>query len=237
MTRPPELREQWTISCLVPDLPQTVDIIPYLQEIDKNRWYSNFGPLQRQFENVLSGFLAEKYGHQLRVVTLSSATAVLELTLQAMKLRQGARILLPSLTFPATILAVLRCGYTPVLADVDADSWALHADYALKAAQTTAIDAVLPVAAFGYPLPIASWESFQAESGIPVLIDAAGALGVQTISAEVPVIFSLHATKPLGIGEGGALVTSNEGLADDVRQLSNFGFGAGEIEQAGTNAK
>ena len=82
-------------------------------------------------------------------------------------------------------------------------AWALLPEYALKATEMTDIDAVLPVAPFGYPLTIASWDSFQRESGIPVLIDAAGALGTQEVSANVPVIFSLHTTKPLGIGEGG----------------------------------
>ena len=119
MTRLLEQREQWAISCLVPDLPSTADIIPYLKAIDKNRWYTNFGPVQEDFEDALSRYFAEKDRHQLSIVTLSSATLALELTLQAMGLRQGARILLPSLTFPATILAVLHCGYTPVLTDVD----------------------------------------------------------------------------------------------------------------------
>ena len=63
MTRLRELREQWAISCLVPDLPATVDIIPYLQEIDKNRWYSNFGPLQREFENVQLLSYLEPWAH------------------------------------------------------------------------------------------------------------------------------------------------------------------------------
>lgn len=154
-----------------------------------------------------------------------------------MGLQQGARILLPSLTFPATILAVLHCGYTPVLTDVDPQAWALLPEYAIKAAEMTDVDAVLPVAPFCYPLAIALWDSFQTESGIPVLIDAAGALGTQEVAADVPVIFSLHATKPLGIGEGGVLVSSDEELVNKVRRLSNFGFSGGEIEQVGTNAK
>ena len=93
MTSLPKPREQWAIACLVPDLPPTAAIIPYLKVIDifKNRWYTNFGPLQRDFEQALSRYIAAKDSHQLSIVTLSSATLALELTLQAMGLQQGAR--------------------------------------------------------------------------------------------------------------------------------------------------
>ena len=79
MTSLPKPREQWAIACLVPDLPPTAAIIPYLKVIDKNRWYTNFGPLQRDFEQALSRYIAAKDSHQLSIVTLSSATLALEL--------------------------------------------------------------------------------------------------------------------------------------------------------------
>lgn len=68
-------------------------------------------------------------------------------------------------------------------------------------------------------------------------MDAAGALGVQEVDGSLPVIFSLHATKPLGIGEGGVLITADAAMAEAARRLSNFGFQDREVRGPGMNGK
>lgn len=225
-----------TIPCLVPDLPGVDELVPLLGEIDSNRWYTNFGPLQGRFEAALSSYCAAAQA-QLHTVTFSSATQALSLALRAMRLQEGARVLVPAFTFPATLLAVLEARLVPVLVDVDPGSWALEPDMAEQALRGTPCEAVIPVTPFGYPACLSSWAQFQAKTGVRVLVDAAGALGVQQVDGCVPVVFSLHATKPLGSGEGGVLVTGDGQLAAAARRLSNFGFIHGEIRHAGTNAK
>jgi dTDP-4-amino-4,6-dideoxygalactose transaminase len=71
--------------------------------------------------------------------------------------------------------------------------------------ETTAIDAVLTVSLHGHLHDSKAWDAFSAEHGVPVLIDAAGVAGYQKIGPTTSAVFSLHATKPLGIGEGGFL--------------------------------
>ena len=84
--------------------------------------------------------------------------------------------------------------------------------------------AVLVVSAFGAPPDLASWESFEAEHGVPVVMDAAAAATSMRTVSSIPASFSLHATKVLGIGEGGAVVTTDEELAAQMLAMTGFGF-------------
>jgi dTDP-4-amino-4,6-dideoxygalactose transaminase len=98
------------------------------------------------------------------------------------------------------------------------------------------IGAIIPVTTFGMPIDIRAWSSWQKETGIPVIIDAAGAFGGQSISKNISAIFSLHATKSFSTGEGGLIMTEHADLAKKLKKMSNFGIGAKAITQ-GTNAK
>lgn len=228
---------RYAIRCLVPDLPPVSELLPYFERIEQNRWHTNFGPLLLEYENRLAGMTgAAAAGGQC--VTVSSGTAALELGIAALGLPAGSRALLPAFTFPATLLAVLRCGLEPVLCDVCPDTWTLTPDIARACLAHRDCKLVLPVATFGHPLSAEAWDRFSVTSGIPVLIDAAAALGLQQAGRSANVAFSLHATKPLGIGEGGIFATPNEELAERVRRMSNFGFVRGVVEYpAATNAK
>ncbi len=225
-----------TIRCLIPDLPGATELAPWLTRIDQNLWYTNFGPLVREFERRLIDFIGS--GETMNCVTLSSGTSALELGLHALGIGAGKRVLMPALTFPATALAVMRLGAEPVFADVCAESLALSPTLARRALDRERIDLVMPVASYGRALPALQWDEFVTETNVPVFADAAPALGVQTLGQRVHWAFSLHATKPMGIGEGGLFVTADEALAGSVRRLTNFGFDARVIGRVGgTNAK
>ena len=70
-----------------------------------------------------------------------------------------------------------------------------------------------------------------------MLIDAAGTTGHQKIGSTTSAVFSLHATKPLAVGEGGFVATASSEFADRLRTKSNFGFVNGGVRLGGTNAK
>jgi len=122
------------IRCLVPDLPSAAELLPWLQRIDANRWYTNGGPLVREFEQRLGEFM----GGGASCVTLSSGMSALELGLLALGIGAGKRVLLPALTFPATALAVSRCGAEPVLCDVAAGTWSMTPAIAREAVRAAA---------------------------------------------------------------------------------------------------
>jgi dTDP-4-amino-4,6-dideoxygalactose transaminase len=172
-------------------------------------------------------------------VTVSSGTAGLELALLALGLPPGARVLLPDFTFVATATAVMRSGFRPVVGDVDPGSWLLTPGIARRAVAAREVDAVMPVATFGCPQDAEAWDHFSDDTGLPVVIDAAGAFGNQRSGRRAHVVISLHATKALGAGEGGFLVSHDAALVERVRRLSNFGIdvATGIVDRPGTNAK
>ncbi|MEK7991138.1 MAG: DegT/DnrJ/EryC1/StrS family aminotransferase [Thiotrichaceae bacterium] len=221
------------ISLYIPDMPSTQALIPWLEQIEANRWYTNFGQLNRIFEAKLS----QQFDEQAQLVTTANATLGLELALMALDLPKNAQVLIPSFTFVATATAVLRAGLRPLFADIDANTWLLTPSLSYDAVQKQEIAAILPVAAFGYPQDVEQWDIFTQKTGIPVLIDAAGAYGNQAVGKTTSIVFSLHATKTLGIGEGGLVVSNDTALIQKIRQLTNFGINDCKSEFIGTNAK
>jgi dTDP-4-amino-4,6-dideoxygalactose transaminase len=227
------------IPLLVAQLPDTDTLIPYLRQIDSNRWYTNFGPLVLQLEQRFAASFAPA-SLAPTAITASNGTAGLELALCALELMQGARVLLPALTFVATATSVIRAGYRPLIGDVDADTWLLTPETARAYASRHRVDAVMPVATFGNPQDVEAWDKFVEDTGIPVIIDAAGAFGNQRVGRRCHVVFSLHATKALAAGEGGMVVSYDQQLTSLVRRLSNFGIDlerGSQVFVAGENGK
>jgi dTDP-4-amino-4,6-dideoxygalactose transaminase len=215
------------IKVLIPSMPTADELLPYLREIDEARFYVKGGPLVKRLERELSALTHSP------CTVVGNGTVSLELALRALDLPRGAGVLVPAVTFVATAQAVVNAGYAPVLCDVDAGTWQLSAEHATQIVRSDrSIRAVIPVAAFGLPVPIEPWERFNYRTNLPVLIDAAGAIyGQQTSPVpEIVVSFSLNATKALGAGEGGVVATSDLLLGERVASLANFGPG-------GTNAR
>lgn len=225
------------IPLLVPKMPIAAQLAPYLEQIDRNKYYTNFGPLNRQLEDRVRAELLSGSDHDCFVTTVSNCTVGLELALQASGLKPGARVLLPTLTFVATATAIIRVGMVPVFADVDPASWALTPEIATR--HIANVDAVMPVSTFGYAHDTVAWDALAASTGKPVIIDAAGAYGNQSAGQLVDVVFSFHATKSFGAGEGGAVVSPSAERIARIRRLANFGIDTsiGEIVEVGTNGK
>ncbi len=227
------------IPLLVPRMPTADRLLPLLREIDCNHHYTNFGPLNSRFEGYILREVAAAFP-DAGVTTISNCTLGLELALQALQLPPRAKVLVPAITFVATATAVLRSGCLPVVAEVDRESWLLTPSIARDALNQMAIDAVMPVATFGRGHSAAEWDAFTLETGVPVVIDAAGAFGNQLVGRTTDVVFSFHATKSFGAGEGGAIVSSEQQRIHSVRKLSNFGINlqSGLVDESGgTNAK
>lgn len=218
-----------------PRLPGADAVLPYLRRMDDSRQYSNFGPLLREFE----ARLAMRFETVTQVVTCVNATQALTLTLQALGLPKGSLVAMPAYTFVASAHAVIAAGLTPWFLDVDGDDWMLRPETVRNALATAPgpVSAVMPVAAFGAMPDLDAWKTLRDDTGLAVVLDAAAAFD-QTQDADLPTIVSLHATKVLGIGEGGFLATRDADLAARVRQLTTYGFQGSRISKiAATNAK
>jgi dTDP-4-amino-4,6-dideoxygalactose transaminase len=224
------------IPIMRPKLPAAERIAPYLRRIDEARIYSNFGPLVVSFEARLAthlGLAGET------VATVANATMGLMLALQALGARPGRLCVMPAWTFIASAHAAMLAGLVPYFVDVDPTTWTLAAaDLSETIAQAPAtVGAVMPVAPFGQPVDVAAWDRFHARTGLPVVIDAAA--GFDALAPGVtPAVVSLHATKVIGVGEGGFVVSRDAALIRDIRTRSNFGFdGIREAVMPAANAK
>ena len=219
-----------------PRLARLEAALPYLQAIDDSRTYSNFGPLNARLEARLAGHFGLEAGS---VVTCNNATNGLTMALQRAAARGGRYCIMPAWTFAATGHAAIAAGLTPYLVDVDADSWALTPGIAtaVLGGFSHEVAAVLPVAPFGQPVEAGAWDRFRADTGVEVVIDAAAGFDALTVG-EAPAVVSLHATKVLGIGEGGFVIARDRAAIADVRRRSNFGFdGRRDAELSGCNGK
>jgi dTDP-4-amino-4,6-dideoxygalactose transaminase len=210
-----------TIKVLVPRLPDAAALQPYLARIDAAGIYSNYGPLSREFSARLGQLTGAPY-----VTLTSNGTTAIELALR-LKARSGRRYcLMPSYTFIASAHAVCNAGLTPVLLDVSQETLTLTPQIAEAALEglDEAPAAVLVISAFGAPPDQAAWAEFETRTGIPVVFDAAAAATALHGVGKQPVCVSLHATKVLGIGEGGAIFSSDEDLIQRTTAMTGFGF-------------
>jgi perosamine synthetase len=153
-------------------------------------------------------------------VAVSSGTAALHLAVLAFGLEPGDEVLVPAYTFPATANVVALAGLRPVLVDVDPET--MNIDPArIEVGSRTKL--LLGVHLFGRPLPLHELPD------LPLLEDAAGALGARYRGRAcgglgVAGCLSFHPRKIVTTGEGGAVTTSDDAIADAVRQLRNHGW-------------
>jgi len=186
----------------------------------------------------LERLLADTVG-TAHAAAVSSGTAALHVALLALGVGPGDEVIVPAYTFPATANAVRLCGGTPVLVDVDPDTFLADIG-AIAAAVTERTKAVIAVHLFGRPL---EWEALQTAvpQEIPLVEDAAGALGARyrgTPCGALGVLacFSFHPRKIVTTGEGGAITTDEEKLDASIRALRHHGWAApGDMPQPGFN--
>ena len=219
-----------------PRLPAAEAIQPYLARIDAARIYSNLGPLVAGLESRL----AEHFGAPgPSVATVANGTLGLTLALSGLGAKPGTLCVMPAWTFVASPQAATFAGLVPYFVDVDPETCALEpaAMDRILATAPGEVGAVMPVMPFGRPIDVAGWDAFRARRNLPVVIDAAAGFDTLTPSY-APAVVSLHATKALGIGEGGFLLSLDHSLVRSVHRRTNFGFdGTRDAAVPGFNAK
>src|SRR5690606_39181699 len=148
----------------------------YLLACVETNWVSSAGPYVRAFESQVAAAAGRSHG-----VALVNGTAALHLALVAAGVRPGARVIVPDFTFAATANAVYHAGATPCFVDVRADSWSLDPDLveAALAEDSAPVAAVVAVHTLGTPADMDPLARLCANAGVPLIEDAAGALGAR----------------------------------------------------------
>lgn len=219
-----------------PKLPSADRLTPYLKSIDASRVYSNFGPLVISLEDRLAEYFGLTEGS---IATVANATLGLAIALAVQQPPPGTLCAMPAWTFVASAHAAVMAGLVPYFVDVDPETWTLDPGRLLDeiARAPGPVGAVMPVMPFGMPLDLKAWDAFRARTGLAVAIDAAAAFD-SLVPCAVPSVVSLHATKVLGTGEGGFVVSTDPSFGRAVRMRANFGFaGSRQAQAAAFNAK
>jgi dTDP-4-amino-4,6-dideoxygalactose transaminase len=161
-------------------------------------------------------------------LAVNSATGALHLALAALGIHRGDEVVTSTYTFAACVNVIEHVGATPVLVDVEPDTLCMD-PRAVEAALTPRTRALLTVDYAGHPCDYGALLPLAAARGIPVVEDAAHALGAAWQGRPVGsfarvTAFSFYATKNLTTGEGGAAVTDDEALAERIGLLSLHGM-------------
>lgn len=180
------------------------------------------GPCTEEFEQGVARYCGTE-----DAVATTSATTALQLALAALDIGPGDEVIVADFTYPATGNVVLQQGATLRLVDVDQTSYTLDPG-ALADALGERTRAVITTDAFGLPANYTAIEPLLEQHGIPLVCDAAcalgGAIGDRRCGAiGVAGCFSFHPRKILTTGEGGMITTSDVNFARRLRRLRNHG--------------
>ena len=181
------------------------------------------GPAVRSFEQAFAAYCEAEY-----CVGTSSGTTAIQLMLMGAGIGPGDEVITAPNTFIATVEAIAAVGATPVLADADPTTWLLDPD-ATEAAITERTKAIMPVHLYGIPVDLDRFRALADRHGLLLMEDAAQAHGARWKGRRIGhgsygAGFSFYPGKNLGaFGDGGAVVTNDPELADQVEALRHHG--------------
>jgi dTDP-4-amino-4,6-dideoxygalactose transaminase len=211
-----------------------------LQEIAKvlSTGYFTQGPKTVEFEQKVADYIDCKYAF-----AMSSCTTALHLSLVVLGVKPGDEVIVADFTFPATANVVVQQGATPVLVDIDLDTFTVNVDD-LRRKITSKTKAIIPVDAFGCAADYDAIQKVADEHNVPVIEDAATAIGTkyhERFCGNLTTLgcFSFHPRKVITTGEGGMITTNDARLAERIKLLRSHGgvrTGAWfQYEEAGFN--
>lgn len=196
----------------------------YVLKAIEDNWVTTAGPNLPGLEHDICQHTNARYA-----VALSSGTAALHLALSALGVQEGNDVLCSTFTHAATASPILYVGATPVLVDSEPETWnmcpdALREAITARRKQGKKIAAIVLVHLYGMPAKLKEIMQVAEEFEIPVVEDAAHALGSRYSGHQVGTfgqsgIFSFDGNKIVTTSGGGALITGNESLAAQARFL------------------
>ncbi len=195
----------------------------YLCECIDTGWISSEGPFVKQFEEKMSATVNRKHG-----IAVTNGTAALEIAVQALGLKEGDEVIIPTFTIISCAEAVTRSGATPVLVDCDKRTFNVCAEDIEKKI-TLKTKAVMIVHIYGLPVDMDPVLEVVKKHGLYLIEDAAEMHG-QTYKGRPcgsfgdVSIFSFYPNKHITTGEGGMLVCDDDELAERCRSIRNLCF-------------
>jgi len=196
--------------------------LAYVSECVRTNWISSQGRFVRDFERMMGEF--HGMPHALAV---SNGTVALHLALDALGVGEGDEVIVPDLTFAASINSIIYAGATPVIVDVD-DTWSISTK-AIRAAITPRTKAIMPVHLYGYPCDMLEIQAIATKFNLLIIEDNAEGLGT-TLNGQLTgtfgdaATFSFFGNKTVTTGEGGMIFFKNKKHYEYAAVLRDHGM-------------
>lgn len=195
----------------------------YLTDAFMSTWISSNGEYIGKFEKSFSSYSDCKHG-----VTVSNGTVALHLAQVVLGIGRGDEVIIPDLTFAATINTVLHANATPVIVDVEEDSWCID-PVEIEKAITSKTKAIIPVHLYGQSCDMDAIMKIAKKYNLKVIEDCAEAHGATYNGQKVGSFgdigcFSFYGNKVITTGEGGMCTTNNSELDSKMRVLRDHGM-------------
>ena len=192
----------------------------YLAKAVDSGFVSTAGPFVPEFEKKFAGYLNVE-----RAVSTQSGTAALHMALYELGIGEGDEVIVPALTFVATINPVVYVGATPVIVDVSDETWTIDPQEVRKAV-TSKTKAIIAVHLYGNPCDMDSLTAISQEYGLYLIEDATESLGATYGSEQTGTIgdigcFSFNGNKVITTGGGGMVVSDDEEKLNHIKFLIN----------------
>ena len=195
----------------------------YLEECIDSGWISSEGPFVERFEQGIAERVERKHA-----VAVTSGTAALDVAVEALGIRSGDEVIVPTFAIISCINQVLRSGAKPIFVDCDRATWNMDVS-AIAEKISDRTKAIMVVHTYGLPVDLDPILALAERHGLKVIEDAAEMLG-QTYrdrpcgSFGDISIFSFYPNKHVTSGEGGMVLTDDSDLAERCRALRNLCF-------------
>ena len=218
-----------------PNIGNRDKFIAQINDILDRRWLTNGGTYVTDFEKRIGEVIDVKH-----CVAMCNATVGLEIAIRALGL--SGEVIIPSFTFVATANALQWQEITPVFCDIDASTHSLD-PAKVEQLITPRTTGIIGVHLWGKPCDVDALTAIAKRHELKLLFDSAHAFGCSYKGRMVgnfgdAEVFSFHATKFLNSLEGGAVVTNDDGLAEKLRLMRNFGFTSYDrTDSIGVNGK
>jgi dTDP-4-amino-4,6-dideoxygalactose transaminase len=197
--------------------------IAAVAETYRSGWLS-MGPATEAFERDLAAYLGVRHA-----LAVTNGTAGLHMICAASGLGPGDEVIVPSMTFVATVNAIAYTGATPVFADIAGETEPWLSAAAAEAAIGPRTKAIMAMAYGGHPGETEALAALAADRGLILLEDAAHAIGSRVGGRHVGTFgaagaYSFFSNKNLAVGEGGAVSTDDDDLAERLRLMRSHGM-------------